>query len=159
MPQEMTYKTRSPEETFDLGARLASSFLPGDVVILAGSLGAGKTALVHGIASAMKVKSHVSSPTFTLLHIHLPGREGGIALHHFDLYRLEDADDFVANGLDEYVGGDWVSALEWGDRARGALPEEVIEIDIRYGQDPQERLFTIRMPDGRRIESTGRSCQ
>ncbi|NLA95912.1 MAG: tRNA (adenosine(37)-N6)-threonylcarbamoyltransferase complex ATPase subunit type 1 TsaE [Clostridiaceae bacterium] len=153
----MTHRTRSPQETFELGVSLASSFLPGDVVILTGSLGAGKTALIHGIASAMEVKSHVSSPTFTLLHIHLPIREGGIALHHFDLYRLEDADDFTASGLDEYVGGDWVSALEWGDRARVALPKEVIEIDIRYGQGPQERLFTIRFPEGRKLESTGRS--
>ncbi len=153
----MTYKTRSPRETFDLGASLASSFLPGDVVILTGSLGTGKTALVHGIASVMEIKGHVSSPTFTLFHLHQPIRAGGIALHHFDLYRLEGADDFIANGLDEYVGGDWVSVLEWGDRARKALPEEVIEIDIRYGQNPQERLFTIHFPDGRRIEGTGRS--
>ena len=158
MSTKMTHTTRSPQETFELGACLAASLLPGDVVILTGGLGAGKTALVRGMASAMKVKSHVSSPTFTLLHLHQPTREEGIPLYHFDVYRLEGADDFIANGFDEYIEGEGVSVIEWGDRVRRALPQEVIEIDIRYGQDSQERIFSIGFPRGREFENQERSC-
>lgn len=147
----MIYETGSPGETHELGVRLAPYLRPGDVVILTGNLGAGKTALVRGIASAMQVKSHVSSPTFTLLHLHQPVREEGVPLHHFDVYRLENADDFIDNGLDEYIGGDSVSLIEWGDRVRAALPDQVIEIDIRYGRESRERIFTIRLPEGRKI--------
>ena len=158
MPDEITRKTRSPEETFALGIELAKSLRGGDVVVLTGSLGAGKTALVRGIASGMRVKSHVSSPTFTLLHLHEAGEEGALPLHHFDLYRLEGADDFLACGLDEYIGGDSVSVIEWGDRVRDALPGQVMEIDVRYGQDPQELIFMIRYPKEWKAEKGRRAA-
>ncbi len=146
MASEMIRVTRSPDETFDLGRELASRFQAGDVVILTGSLGAGKTALVRGIAAGLGVKSQVSSPTFTILHIHEPGQAGGLSLHHFDAYRLTGPQDFYDNGLDELIGGRSVSVLEWGDRVRESLPLPLIEIRVSYGEDADQREFRIHFP-------------
>lgn len=143
----MTQHTASAEETYAYGARLASCLRPGDVVVLTGNLGAGKTALVRGIASGMDVKSQVSSPTFTLLHLHQPGQAGGVALHHFDVYRLDGPDDFIANGLDEYLGGESIALIEWGDRVREALPDRIIEIDLRYGEGADDRTIRVSFPE------------
>lgn len=152
MTGEETRITRSPAETFDLGRDLAASFKAGDVVILSGDLGAGKTALVKGIARGLGVKGHVSSPSFTLLHPHERGGPGALSLHHFDVYRLSGPQDFVDNGFDEWLGGQVVSVLEWGDRVREALPDRVIRIEVSYGEEADQRIFRIRFPLGRRKE-------
>lgn len=138
--------TGSPAETFDLGSELASSFQAGDVVILSGDLGAGKTALVRGIARGLGVRGHVSSPSFTLLHLHERGVPGGLALHHFDVYRLSGPQEFFDNGFDEWLDGEAVSVLEWGDRVREALPDQVIRIEVSYGEGEDQRVFRIRFP-------------
>lgn len=156
MARESIYQSHSAEETCRLGARLAACLRAGDLVILSGNLGAGKTALVRGVASAMGVAGHVSSPTFTLLHIHEALDGKGPALHHFDVYRLEGPDDFLANGLDEYVGDGAVALIEWGDRVREALDGPVMEIEVRYGSESDERQFILRFPEEWKTDGKGR---
>ncbi|HZK28855.1 MAG TPA: tRNA (adenosine(37)-N6)-threonylcarbamoyltransferase complex ATPase subunit type 1 TsaE [Clostridia bacterium] len=151
MTTEIRRVTSSPEQTYEMGRELALSLRAGDVVILTGSLGAGKTCLVRGIAAGLGVKGHLSSPTFTILHPHEPGDKIGPPLHHFDVYRLPGADDFVRNGFDELVAGDAISLIEWGDRVREALPEDLLEIVITYGEHADERILTFRFPRDRVI--------
>ncbi len=146
---ELTLKTSSAEATYALGKQLSAFLVAGDIVILNGSLGAGKTALVRGIARGLDVKSHVSSPTFTLLHVHEPRVKGGATLHHYDVYRLRGADDFIAHGFDEQMGDQVISVIEWGDRVREALPDDLIEIAVSYGEAPDDRVFHIQVPNDR----------
>jgi tRNA threonylcarbamoyladenosine biosynthesis protein TsaE len=111
--------TRSADETAAVGAALATSLKAGDVVLLSGDLGAGKTAFVRGLAAGLGIDpADVSSPTFTIVHEYRGGR---LTLYHADLYRLErTATEDV--GLEEMGVADGVLAIEWPDRLTHALP-------------------------------------
>ena len=97
----MNYITRSEADTLSFAARLADMLMPGDTVLLHGDLGAGKSVFARGIARGLGVEGAMPSPTFTLL---IP-YEGRHKFYHFDLYRLNDPDEFFAAGLDEFIGG------------------------------------------------------
>jgi tRNA threonylcarbamoyladenosine biosynthesis protein TsaE len=120
--------TRSEEETQQVGREIAGSLSAGDVLLLSGTLGAGKTAFVRGLAAGLGIDpGEVSSPTFTLIHEYAGGR---LKLFHADLYRLERAatDDI---GLEELGVSDGVLAIEWPDRLTHDIPDAraiVIEI-------------------------------
>ena len=120
--------TRSEEETLAVARALAGTLRAGDVILLSGNLGAGKTAFVRGLAAGLGIDPDaVSSPTFTLVHEYRGGR---LTLYHADLYRL----DRVATedlGLEEMGGDDGVLAIEWPDRLAHALPgAREVRIDI-----------------------------
>lgn len=132
-----TVVTESEEQTAAAGERLAADLKPGDVVLLFGDLGAGKTAFVRGLARGLGASGdEVSSPTFTLVQEYA----GRIQLFHVDLFRLEPAevDDL---GLDELVGGDGVVAIEWAERWKGR-PDDVVEVGI---EDLGEDIRRIRI--------------
>jgi tRNA threonylcarbamoyladenosine biosynthesis protein TsaE len=125
-----TFTTRSEEETEEVARRLAPTLRAGDVLLLSGNLGAGKTAFVRGLASGLGVDGgEVSSPTFTLVHEYRGGR---LTLYHADLYRLDRAstDDL---GLEEMGVADGVLAIEWPDRLThvmaGAMPITIEIVD------------------------------
>ena len=99
------FESTSPEETFELGRRLGAVLEPGDVLVLTGDLGAGKTQLTKGIAVAMGVEDEVTSPTFALEAVHEGER---MPLYHFDLYRLHDAEELGDAGVWDVLGGDGV---------------------------------------------------
>lgn len=141
--------TQSPDETRELGKLFASVLRARDVVLMTGSLGAGKTCFVGGVAEALRVKGHVTSPTFTLLHVHEPAEENRLPLNHFDVYRLDGADDFIRHGFDEISYQDGITLIEWGDRVREALPDDVIELAITFGDDDDERVLRFLFPKGR----------
>jgi len=127
--------TASEDETSAAGERLASHLRAGDVVLLYGELGAGKTAFVRGLARGLGGSGdEVSSPTFTLIQEY----QGRATLYHVDLYRLEPAeiDDL---GLEELVCGDGVVAIEWADRWRGR-PDDVIEVRLEDVGDERRRI-------------------
>jgi len=135
----ITTATASEEETSAAGERLASELVPGDVVLLFGPLGAGKTAFVRGLAQGLGAfADDVSSPTFTLIQEYGRGRT---PLYHVDLYRLEpqEVDDL---GLDELVSGTGIVAIEWADRW-SARPHDVVEVDIA-DEGGERRSITIR---------------
>ncbi len=137
----MTFVTRSEDETVELGRELARTILPErGLVLLAGNLGAGKTTLVKGIAEARGAapRDEVSSPTFTLIHEYGdPPR-----VYHIDLYRLDEARQVAALGLDEIIDRDALVVIEWGERFPELWPADRTEIRIeRTGED--QRTFEI----------------
>jgi tRNA threonylcarbamoyladenosine biosynthesis protein TsaE len=106
--------SNSPDETFRLGEKWGREAKPGSVIGLTGDLGAGKTQLVKGIARGLGIDSRILSPTFTLIHEY---REGRLPLYHIDLYRLDDAQQVFAAGLEEYfLQNDGVTVVEWAER-------------------------------------------
>jgi tRNA threonylcarbamoyladenosine biosynthesis protein TsaE len=119
--------TRSEEETQAVARDLAADLKAGDILLLSGNLGAGKTAFVRGLADGLGIDpEEVSSPTFTLIHEYRGGR---LVLYHADLYRLDPAAT-VSVGLEEMGAADGVLAIEWGDRLGHALPATRVDIDI-----------------------------
>lgn len=120
-------RTTSANETRTLGERLASSLRPGDVLLLLGDMGAGKSELTRGIARGLGIQGPVASPTFTILQVY---DEGHIPLYHFDWYRLESADELYEMGMDEYLGGDGVAIIEWPSQCPEAIPPCRLEITL-----------------------------
>ena len=138
--------TTSPEETQCIGHRLGELVEPGDVFLLVGELGAGKTCLTQGIARGLGIQDYASSPSFVIMR-ELYGR---LPLYHIDLFRLERLEEISDLGLDDYLYGNGVSVIEWADRGLGLLPEEHLLIEIEFLGDIQRRLrFTA---SGKRYE-------
>ena len=131
--------TSSEEETTAIGERLGSTLRAGDVLLLYGDLGAGKTAFTRGLARGLGASAdEVTSPTFTLVQEY-PGR---LTLFHVDLYRLEEreVDDL---GLEELILGDGVVAIEWAERWRGR-PDDVIEVRFEHAGEDRRRVTISR---------------
>lgn len=124
MPVQREYPTvpgvklhsESAAHTHRLGTRLGALLLPGDVVLLEGTLGAGKTALTQGIGSGLGISETINSPTFTLLKEYA----GRLPLYHFDLYRIEDPEELFALGFEDYFSGEGICVVEWADRGVAA---------------------------------------
>lgn len=129
------YETRSDGETRELGQALAGLLRPGDVVLLIGELGAGKTCFAQGVARGLGIVEQVTSPTFTLMREY----RGRIPLYHLDAYRLDGAADLFAIGIEEYLEGDGVLLVEWGDRARDFFGTELLEVTFLLGEGDEDR--------------------
>jgi len=119
--------TTSLEETLRFGDRVGRELHRGDVVALFGELGAGKTALVKGIARGLGITQEVTSPTFTLVHEYAGGR---LPLFHIDLYRLDSLEQTLAIGIEEYLNGPGVTAIEWSEKIESLLPANATRIRI-----------------------------
>jgi tRNA threonylcarbamoyladenosine biosynthesis protein TsaE len=135
-----TYRTFSEKDTYELGLKLANELKPGDAVSLEGDLGTGKTALTKGIAAGLGISDPVTSPTFTLVNTY----DGKYTFHHFDVYRIDDPDELLTIGWEEYFDNDAITVVEWGDRVPELLPGNYIR--IRFERDdavPDSRTITI----------------
>jgi tRNA threonylcarbamoyladenosine biosynthesis protein TsaE len=140
-------ETESDAVTQAVGCALGALVAPGDVIVLSGDLGAGKTQLTKGLATGLGIAEPVTSPTFNILIVH----EGRISLNHFDLYRLEspaELEDIDYWGTLESGG---VSAVEWGDRFAEAVPEECVVVRIHITGD-DARVLSLE-PRGLRGEA------
>ncbi len=136
--------SHSPQETQRLGARLASLLHPADVIALQGELGSGKTQFVKGLARGLGIKESVHSPTFILANEY---RSGRMPLFHVDAYRLADAGEALGFGFDDYLNDAGVTAIEWAERIRAALPGEHLWIEFRHlGDTERGILFRARGP-------------
>ena len=142
-------KTHSPAETRALGRQLAGHLHPGDVLLLWGDLGAGKSELTRGIAEGLGVASTVTSPSFTILNVY---DDGCIPLYHFDWYRLESADELYEMGMDEYLGGDGVAVVEWPSQCPEAIPETHLAIRLAPVGDNEREITLTPMGDFRTIQ-------
>ena len=131
--------TNSAAETRALGEKLASRLKAGDVVILEGELGAGKSELARGIAKGLGVTETVTSPSFTILNVYESGR---CPLYHFDWYRLESEEELYELGMDEYLGGDGIAVVEWAERCPDAVPENVLRIRLEVTGGESRRITT-----------------
>ena len=138
MEKTITLHTGSAEETEQLGERIGRALKPGAVVALIGELGAGKTILTKGIARGLEVSDLVHSPTFTFIHEH----NGRVPVYHFDLYRLESAEQIEDLGYEDYFYGPGVTIIEWAEKIADLLPPDRLEIRIS-GEDAQ-RTFKLR---------------
>ncbi len=132
---------KNEKETMEFGLSLAGRLKPGDVVALSGDLGAGKTTLTKAIAKGLGIKSQITSPTFLLLQEY---KEGRMPLYHFDVYRLNGADDLFELGFEDYLFGDGVCVIEWADQVEELLPPGTIRIHIVYGNKENERIYQVK---------------
>lgn len=135
-------KTHSKEETKNLGRVIAGHLKPGDVVLLTGDLGAGKTTLTSGVGEGLGVNEEVLSPTFNLLKCYFKGR---IPFYHIDAYRLEGQN--IEIGLDEVIEGDGACFIEWPQFIEPLIPDERLEIEIHnLGENDREFIFSSDDP-------------
>lgn len=126
---EYKYTTHGEAETRALAFKFAKSLEENQIVCLFGDLGAGKTTFVKGMHEALSGSADlVSSPTFSLLNIY----QGDKVLYHFDLYRLHDADEFLAMGFDEYFFADGICCIEWSERITRLLPLDSIFLTLAH---------------------------
>jgi tRNA threonylcarbamoyladenosine biosynthesis protein TsaE len=130
--------SESEDDTRRLGIELGENARPGDVFALSGDLGCGKTVLAKGIALGLGIDDEVTSPTFALLEIYRSEPE----LYHFDLYRIETADELDQLFFEEYWEGEGVSIIEWAERAGKRLPRGTTHITLRY-LDERRRSIQI----------------
>ena len=147
---ELRCRTCSVAETEELARLLAESLVPGCVISLDGDLGAGKTAFTRGLASGLACRGSVASPTFTLLMEH-PPTPGGLALYHFDVYRLEGelaAESFLDLGFAEYFDSGGVCVIEWGQLIESVLPANTFRVTLSCGDIDQQRDVSVRWPGG-----------
>lgn len=135
--------TRSPEETQQLGRRIGELAAAGDVYLLSGELGTGKTCLTQGIAWGLGITEYALSPTFVIMR----EMHGRLALYHVDLYRLDDVAEIADLGLDDYfygVGSDagGVAVVEWAEKGLSVLPSEHLRVEISH-RPGNERALVI----------------
>jgi tRNA threonylcarbamoyladenosine biosynthesis protein TsaE len=133
-------RTKSADDTREMAAQLAPLAKAGDVVLLAGDLGAGKTTFAQGFGRALGVEEPITSPTFILMRDY-PGR---LRLLHVDVYRLDHLQEIVDLGITELVDEEAVALIEWGDVAEPVLPADFLEIRIGYDDAEDDRVFTLR---------------
>lgn len=123
----MTKESQNPEDTFQVGVMLGKEAKPGDVFLLSGDLGTGKTVLARGVAEGLGIREWNGSPTFTILQVY---EEGRLPLYHFDVYRIEEAEEMEEVGFRDYLYGDGVTLLEWPERVEELLEGEFTEIRL-----------------------------
>jgi tRNA threonylcarbamoyladenosine biosynthesis protein TsaE len=133
--------TSSPEATRDLAGEVACLARRGDILVLAGELGTGKTVFVQGFARGLGVAEPVTSPTFILLR---PYRGETLTLLHADLYRLEALSEVNDLDLLEQLDGRAVACIEWGEFARPVLPPNLLEVRFDFGAGGDERTIEFR---------------
>jgi tRNA threonylcarbamoyladenosine biosynthesis protein TsaE len=132
--------TVSSAATKELAGIIAEHVRPGDLLLLVGEMGAGKTTFAQGFAQALGIEEPVTSPTFTLARTY-PGR---LPMHHVDVYRLERMAEVGDLALGELIDSNGVTLVEWGDAILAALPASYLEVRFEFGDDPDDRTIAVR---------------
>ena len=132
--------TAAVDATREVGAALAELARPGDIVLLVGDLGAGKTAFAQGFGRGLGIHDPITSPTFTLARQYDGGR---LMLHHLDVYRLEQMEEVFDVGLPELLDEGAVTLIEWGDAIAPALPSEYLEVRLTFGAGDDDRTIEL----------------
>ena len=136
----MNIKSNSENETIELGKRIAKQLKKGDILVLTGDLGSGKTKLTEGILTYFGLEDEISSPTFTIVNEYNTEK---FQIFHFDVYRFSDIDEFFAIGGDEYFEKG-VSIIEWGEMIEEVLPKDYVKITFSRDLD-NENLRNINI--------------
>ncbi len=137
----ITALTKSADDTRDVGAALAALALPGDVILLSGDLGAGKTTLAQGFGRGLGVEDTVVSPTFTLVRNY----QGRLPLLHCDVYRLDHLQEVIDLGLPEMLDEGAVALVEWGDVAAPSLAPDYLSVRVEFTPADDERRLHMRV--------------
>ena len=133
--------SNSTEDTLALGAKMAPLLKKGDVVVLTGDLGSGKTLLVSGLLNFYDMKDEVSSPTFTIVNEYDIKQD--LKLFHFDVYRLDSPDEFLAIGGDEFFYNG-ICLIEWGEKIEELLPNDCLRINFEKDtEDSNKRIISF----------------
>ena len=137
---EINIISNSENETIELGKKIAKNLKKGDIIILSGDLGSGKTKLTEGILTYYGLEDEISSPTFTIVNEYV---KDNAKIFHFDVYRLEDSSEFYAIGGEEYFENG-ICIIEWGEIIQDALPKDYIHIQFeRNDNDENTRILNI----------------
>ena len=141
----MIIETKSAKETIELGNRIGKLLQAGDVIALIGKLGNGKTTLTQGLARGLGIKkrNYVTSPSFTLVKEY----KGRLPIYHIDLYRIDNLQEVYDLGYEEYFYGEGVTIIEWAEKIRRLLPEEVLIINLETVDENGRRIEFV--PKGR----------
>ena len=123
----MIFDSFNPEETYNIGKDLGEKAQPGDVYLLFGDLGVGKTLFSQGFAKELGIMEHVNSPTFTIVQEYTDGR---LPFYHFDVYRIADEEEMEEIGFQDMIFGEGVCLIEWANLIQGILPDNCHEIRI-----------------------------
>ena len=135
------YNSKSENDTKKLAIKMASMLKKGDLIVLCGELGSGKTKFTEGFLTYFGLENEISSPTFTIVNEY---KKDDINIYHFDVYRLEDSSEFYAIGGDEYFENG-ICLIEWGELIEDELPNEYIKIDFsRDDSNENERILNIQ---------------
>lgn len=129
------YITYSEEETKKFAKEFAKKLKVGDVIVLTGDLGSGKTKFVEGVLSNFGLENEISSPTFTIVNEY---KKDDINIYHFDVYRLEDSDEFYAIGGEEYFEKG-ICLIEWGEIIENILPKKHITVTFKRNLDEENK--------------------
>ncbi|MBC6911067.1 tRNA (adenosine(37)-N6)-threonylcarbamoyltransferase complex ATPase subunit type 1 TsaE [Lactobacillus reuteri] len=140
------------DATITLGKKIGQQLVAGDVLVLDGDLGAGKTTFTKGLAAGLEIPDIIKSPTFTIIHEYQDGR---LPLYHMDAYRLENggAEDL---GLEEYFDGDGVSVVEWAEFVEDELPTDFLAIHFKRTGDDNTRILEFE-PHGQHFDQIVKS--
>lgn len=144
MSSPLRLLSHGPEVTQEMGRLLGQGAVAGDVFLLTGTLGAGKTCLTQGIAWGLGVEGYVRSPTFVMVSRY----RGRLVLHHIDLFRVEDSQEAWDLGLEEYLYGEDVCVVEWADRTPELFLPRSLWIALEYGASDTERFITVETEPG-----------
>lgn len=147
MDEGLTVKTTSPSATRTVAAAVAAETRRGDLLILSGDLGAGKTVFTKGLAEALGVDETVTSPTFTLLRSYATKRS--FTLHHVDAYRLDRFAELDDLGLRELLDDGDVVVVEWGDAVAERLSDDYLHVHISFGPGDDDRVVEVVASGGR----------
>lgn len=137
---DLELRTSTPDETAAFAAVLGTTAEPGDVLLLAGDLGAGKTTFSKAFGAALGVTDVITSPTFTLAREY----QGRLLMHHLDVYRLESLGEVADLALPELVESGGVVLIEWGDTIAPAMLPDYLSISIAFGEGDDDRIITVR---------------
>ena len=135
----------SADETYKIGLDLGREAKKGTVITLDGDLGAGKTVMAKGIAAGLGITEAVTSPTFIIMRHYDSGR---LPMYHFDVYRIEDIDEMIAVGYDEYIDSDGVCVIDWSEMIEELIPEDAIRITIERVSGDEDDLRKITVVRG-----------
>lgn len=136
----LTVRTRSPEETKSLGHALGELVVPGEVLLLMGDLGSGKTTFVQGFARGLQVPQQVTSPSYMLMHQY----EGRYPMLHVDLFRCGMAQEVIDLGLEELMEPPWVVVIEWGEKAAPLVTQDFLEVELHWDDEDDFRTVQLR---------------
>jgi tRNA threonylcarbamoyladenosine biosynthesis protein TsaE len=151
-PQMLDFISHSPAQTVRIGQRLGEHVQSGDLLLLLGDFGVGKTQLVKGLAEGLGSTDLVTSPSFVLINEYQAGSaHADMRIYHVDLYRIEDPAEVTSIGLEEIWGGTGVCLIEWAERAQDWLPEEHLAIHMKHLSETKRVLRF--MPEGERYRN------